>query len=157
MFPRQILSGEFFYIFFIYSALCIDIIPYTGILYLHTRIGYFKYNIRRDTALEENTTVNCCRSTGKSKYRDRNSKEYKSLITRLNRIEGQIRGIRNMVESDRYCVDILTQVTAVQSALNSFNKLLLSQHIKSCVVHDIREGKDEVVDELVCTLQKLMK
>ncbi len=62
-----------------------------------------------------------------------------------------------MVESDRYCVDILTQVTAVQSALNSFNKLLLSQHIKSCVVHDIREGKDEVVDELVCTLQKLMK
>lgn len=107
--------------------------------------------------MEENTTVNCCRSTGKSKYRDRNSKEYKSLITRLNRIEGQIRGIRNMVESDRYCVDILTQVTAVQSALNSFNKLLLSQHIKSCVVHDIREGKDEVVDELVCTLQKLMK
>lgn len=62
-----------------------------------------------------------------------------------------------MVESDRYCVDILTQVTAVQSALNSFNKLLLSQHIKSCVVHDIREGKEDVVDELVCTLQKLMK
>ncbi len=62
-----------------------------------------------------------------------------------------------MVESDRYCVDILTQVTAVQSALNSFNKILLSQHIKSCVVHDIREGKDDVVDELVCTLQKLMK
>lgn len=62
-----------------------------------------------------------------------------------------------MVESDRYCVDILTQVTAVQSALNSFNKILLSQHIKSCVVHDIREGKEDVVDELVCTLQKLMK
>ena len=62
-----------------------------------------------------------------------------------------------MVEEDRYCIDILTQVSAIQSALNSFNKELLGQHIKSCVVHDIREGKDEVVDELVCTLQKLMK
>ena len=107
--------------------------------------------------MEEKNRCDCCCSTGKSKHRDKNSKEYKSLITRLNRIEGQIRGIRNMVESDRYCVDILTQVTAVQSALNSFNKILLSQHIKSCVVHDIREGKDDVVDELVCTLQKLMK
>lgn len=107
--------------------------------------------------MEEKNTFECCCSTGKLKHRDKNSKEYKNLITRLNRIEGQIRGIRNMVESDRYCVDILTQVTAVQSALNSFNKILLSQHIKSCVVHDIREGKEDVVDELVCTLQKLMK
>ena len=93
--------------------------------------GVCKHNIRRDAILEENNTIHCCCSTGKFKHRDRNSKEYKSLITRVNRIEGQIRGIRNMVESDRYCVDILTQVTAVQSALNSFNKLLLSQHIKS--------------------------
>lgn len=107
--------------------------------------------------MEEKNTCECCCSIGKLKHRDKNSKEYKNLITRLNRIEGQIRGIRNMVESDRYCVDILTQVTAVQSALNSFNKILLSQHIKSCVVHDIREGKEDVVDELVCTLQKLMK
>nr|WP_301860070.1 metal-sensing transcriptional repressor [uncultured Megasphaera sp.] len=91
------------------------------------------------------------------KHRDKEGKEYRSLISRLNRIEGQIRGIRNMLETDRYCVDILTQVTAVQSALNAFNKELLAQHIKSCVVHDIREGRDEVVDELVCTLQKLMK
>lgn len=91
----------------------------------------------------------------KTKHRD--STEYKSLITRLNRVEGQIRGIKNMVETDRYCVDILTQVSAAQSALNSFAKELLAQHIKTCVVHDIREGHDEVVDELVCTLQKLMK
>lgn len=97
----------------------------------------------------------CCMSTHKTKHRD--NQEYKRLISRLNRIEGQVRGIKRMVETDRYCIDILIQVTAIQSALNSFNKELLSQHIKSCVVHDIREGKDEVVDELVCTLQKLMK
>jgi DNA-binding FrmR family transcriptional regulator len=93
----------------------------------------------------------------KTKHRDKDGKEYKCLISRLNRIEGQVRGVRAMVENDRYCVDILTQVSAIQSALNAFNKELLAQHIKSCVIHDIREGKDEVVDELVCTLQKLMK
>lgn len=97
----------------------------------------------------------CCMSTNKTKHRD--GQEYKRLISRLNRIEGQVRGIKRMVETDRYCIDILIQVTAIQSALNSFNKELLSQHIKSCVVHDIREGKDEVVDELVFSLQKLMK
>lgn len=97
----------------------------------------------------------CCCHAVKTKYRD--SAEYKMLITRLNRIEGQIRGIKNMVETDRYCVDILTQVSAAQSALNSFSKELLAQHIKTCVVHDVRAGHDEVVDELVCALQKLMK
>ncbi|WP_367881551.1 metal-sensing transcriptional repressor [uncultured Megasphaera sp.] len=102
-------------------------------------------------------SVPCHCGLAKMKHRDKEGKEYRSLISRLNRIEGQIRGIRNMLETDRYCVDILTQVTAVQSALNAFNKELLAQHIKSCVVHDIREGRDEVVDELVCTLQKLMK
>lgn len=135
----------------------IDIIPHTGILYLHTRMGYYEILSKEVFMMDEKNTCECCCSSGKLKHRDKDSKEYKNLITRLNRIEGQIRGIRNMVESDRYCVDIVTQVTAVQSALNSFNKVLLSQHIKSCVVHDIREGKDEVVDELVCTLQKLMK
>lgn len=105
--------------------------------------------------MEPTTDKECCMGTTRSKHRD--SKEYKSLISRLNRIEGQVRGIKRMVETDRYCIDILMQVTAIQSALNSFNKELLGQHIKSCVVHDIREGKDEVVDELVCTLQKLMK
>lgn len=94
----------------------------------------------------------CC---PRQKHRD--EKEYKDLIHRLNRIEGQVRGIKNMVEEERYCVDILTQVSAIQSALNSFNKILLSDHIKTCVVEDIRGGKDEVVDELCKTIQKLMK
>ncbi|MDO5425891.1 MAG: metal-sensing transcriptional repressor [Eubacteriales bacterium] len=79
------------------------------------------------------------------------------MIHRLNRIEGQIRGVRTMVEEERYCVDILTQVSAIQSALNSFNKCLLSNHIKTCVVEDIREGKEEVVDELCNTIQKFMR
>ena len=97
----------------------------------------------------------CCCNTGKTKHRD--TAEYKALITRLNKIEGQVRGIKNMVENDRYCVDILTQVSAVQSALNSFNKVLLANHIRTCVAEDIREGKDETIDELVKVLQKLMK
>ena len=97
----------------------------------------------------------CCCNTGKTKPRD--TAEYKALITRLNKIEGQVRGIKNMVENDRYCVDILTQVSAVQSALNSFNKILLSQHIKTCVVDDIKSGNDEVVDELLNTIQKIVK
>lgn len=91
------------------------------------------------------------------KTKERTPEEYKSLIHRLNRIEGQIRGIRGMVEKNRYCTDILTQVAAVSSALNAFNKELLSGHIRTCVVNDIQEGKDETVDELVSTLQKLMK
>jgi len=78
-------------------------------------------------------------------------------MNRLNRIEGQIRGIKGMVEKESYCVDILTQVTAIQAALNSFNKVLLSNHIKSCVVDNIREGNDDVIDELLSTIQKVMK
>lgn len=93
----------------------------------------------------------CC----KTKHRD--EQEYRSLITRLNRIEGQIRGIRGMVERDAYCTDILTQVAAANAALNAFTKALLSEHIKTCVAQDIRDGKDETIDELVATLQKLMK
>ena len=87
----------------------------------------------------------------------RSEKEYKSLIHRLNRIEGQVRGIRGMLEKDAYCVDILVQVAAVNSALNSFTRELLGQHIRTCVADDIRAGNDEVVDELLKTLQKLMK
>lgn len=94
----------------------------------------------------------CCHKTKK-----RDECEYKDLIHRLNRIEGQIRGIRGMVEKDAYCTDILTQVAAVNAALNSFNKVLLGNHMKSCVVRDIREGKEETVDELLTILQKLMK
>ncbi len=83
--------------------------------------------------------------------------EYKNLIHRLNRIEGQIRGIRGMVEKNAYCTDILIQVAAANAALNAFTKELLADHIKTCVAQDIRNGKDETVDELVATLQKLMK
>lgn len=91
------------------------------------------------------------------KHKHRELVEKKDLMTRLNRVEGQIRGIKNMIEEERYCVDVLTQVTAVQAALNSFNKLMLSNHIKSCVVEDIKNGDLEVVDELCKTIQKLMK
>ena len=94
----------------------------------------------------------CCHKT-----KVRTEQEYKDLITRLNRIEGQIRGIKGMVERDAYCTDILTQVSAASAALNSFTKVLLANHIKTCVAQDIREGKDETIDELVATLQKLMK
>lgn len=87
----------------------------------------------------------------------RSEEQRKKLIHRLNRIEGQIRGIRGMVERDSYCTDILTQSAAVQAALNAFNRELIAAHLHSCVVRDLREGKDEVIDELVLTLQKLMK
>ena len=91
------------------------------------------------------------------KTKERSEKEYRDLINRLSRIEGQVRGIKKMVENDVYCTDILIQVSAVNAALNSFNKVLLSNHIRTCVADDIRAGKDEVVDELVVTLQKLMR
>ncbi len=91
------------------------------------------------------------------KTKERSAKEYKDLIHRLNRIEGQIRGIKGMVERDAYCTDILTQVAAVNAALCSFNKVLLGNHIRTCVAEDIRNGKDETIDELVTTLQKLMR
>lgn len=78
-------------------------------------------------------------------------------MNRLRRIEGQVRGVEKMVENDAYCVDILTQVSAVTAALNSFNKVLLANHIRTCVAEDIREGKDETIDELVTALQKLMR
>ena len=79
------------------------------------------------------------------------------MLNRLSRIEGQVRGVRKMVEDDVYCPDILIQVSAINAALNSFNKVLLAEHIRSCVADDIREGKDETIDELVGVLQKLMK
>ena len=91
------------------------------------------------------------------KTKERSEKEYKDLLNRLNRIEGQVRGIKGMVERNAYCTDILIQVSAVNAALNSFNKVLLSNHIKTCVTNDIRDGKEETVDELVEVLQKLMK
>lgn len=94
----------------------------------------------------------CCKKT-----KQRSEEEYKSLIHRLNRIEGQIRGIRGMVERNAYCPDILIQSAAVTAAMNAFNRELLSNHIRTCVVKDIQAGNEEVIDELVTTLQKLMK
>lgn len=91
------------------------------------------------------------------KYKHREEGEYKDLINRLNRIEGQVRGIKKMVEADVYCVDILTQVSAVSAALNSFNKVLLGNHIRTCVADDIRSGGEGKTNELVALLQKLMK
>lgn len=91
------------------------------------------------------------------KIKMRSEEESKKLINRLSRIEGQIRGIRRMVENNTYCTDILIQAAAVNAALNAFNKELLANHIKTCVAEDIRNGKDETINELVTTLQKLMK
>lgn len=96
----------------------------------------------------------CCCSQRK---KERTPEEYTKLIHRLNRIEGQIRGIRGMVENNAYCPDILMQSAAVTAAMNAFNKELLASHIRTCVAQDIRDGKDEVINELVSTLQKLMK
>lgn len=91
------------------------------------------------------------------KTKKRTEEETKLMVNRLNRIEGQVRGIRRMVENNAYCPDILIQVSAITAALNSFNKVLLSEHIRTCVSEDIREGKDETIDELVTVLRKLMK
>ncbi|MBP3657497.1 MAG: metal-sensing transcriptional repressor [Clostridia bacterium] len=93
----------------------------------------------------------CCRT------KERTPGESRDLISRLNRIEGQIRGIRGMVERDAYCTDILTQVAAASAALNGFTRVLLAEHIRTCVASDIREGREETIDELVATLQKLMR
>ena len=87
----------------------------------------------------------------------RDEKEHKELLNRLSRIEGQIRGIKKMVEDDCYCTDIIVQVSAAAAALNSFNKELLSRHIKTCVSEDIKAGEDDTVDELCALIAKLMK
>ena len=92
-----------------------------------------------------------------ARHKERSPEEYKKLMNRLNRIEGQIRGIKGMLENGAYCPDILVQSAAVNAAVNAFNKELLANHIRTCVVNDIRDGRDEVIDELVVTLQKLMK
>ncbi len=96
-----------------------------------------------------------CNNCAKTKLRS--EKEYKALISRLNKIEGQVRGIKGMVDNNAYCVDILTQVSAINAALNSFSKLLLENHIKTCVVDEIESGNREVVDELVKTMCKFIK
>ena len=94
----------------------------------------------------------CC-----NKLKKRSDEEVRSLTNRLNRIEGQIKGIKKMIEEDRYCVDVIMQVASVQSALNSFNKELLASHIKTCVVDDIKSGNEETIDELCELIRKTMK
>lgn len=103
--------------------------------------------------MEENESCKMCQN----KKKLRSEEERKDLINRLKRIEGQVRGIQNMVENDAYCADILTQAAAVNAAMNSFNRTLLSSHIRTCVVENIKNGDDGVIDELVALLQKLMK
>ena len=95
--------------------------------------------------------MDCCKKTKRS------PEEVKKLTNRLSRMEGQIRGIRNMLESDAYCNDILIQSAAVTAAMNAFNQELIASHLRTCVARDLREGNDAVIDELVDTLQKLMK
>ena len=98
--------------------------------------------------------MDCCCS---GKKKERTEAEYRSLIHRLSRIEGQVRGIRAMVEKGAYCTDILTQSAAVSAALSAFDRELLGNHIRTCVADDIRAGHDEVIDELLDTLQRMMK
>ena len=105
----------------------------------------------QEAEAETESSSCCCR------HKKRSEEEYKSLIHRLNRIEGQIRGIRGMVEKDIYCADILVQVAAVNSALNGFSKELLAQHVRTCVADDLRAGSEEKLDELIKLLPKLMK
>ena len=114
---------------------------------MNTPEGY----IREGEAIM-NTDMSCpCHKT-----KHRPEEEVRALQNRLSRIEGQVRGIRSMVEKDAYCVDILTQVAAVTAALNAFGRELLSEHIRTCVATDLKEGRDEVVDELLETIQKIM-
>lgn len=95
--------------------------------------------------------------SGSDRKSHHSDKMKSNLITRLNRIEGQIRGVKGMVEKDVYCDDILNQLAAIQSALNGVGKMLLEGHLKSCVVERIMEGDREVLDELLITVNKLMK
>ena len=100
-----------------------------------------------------NTDMTCpCQKT-----KHRSEEEIRALQNRLSRIEGQVRGVRGMVERDAYCVDILTQVTAINAALNAFSRELLANHVRTCVATDLKEGRDEVVEELLETIQKMMK
>ncbi len=99
------------------------------------------------------TDCKCC----KMRKRVRNEEEYKKLINRLNRIEGQVRGIRNMLENDAYCVDILTQASAINAAVNAFEREILAQHIRTCVTEDLKCGKVEKTDELIDIISKMMR
>ena len=100
------------------------------------------------------TTPACCCS---AREKHRTEEERKALTDRLSRIEGQVRGLKGLIEKEAYCTDVLTQSAAVTAALRSFERELLEQHIRTCVAEDIREGKDEVIDDLIATLARLMR
>ena len=102
--------------------------------------------------MPEPKRCSCC-----EKHTLRQEEQKKKLLNRLRRIEGQVRGLQAMVEADAYCNDILTQSAAVNAAVNAFNRELLTEHLRTCVARDLREGHEEIVDELAATLQKLMK
>ncbi len=108
-----------------------------------------------DNIIKEERAGACC--CGDERHKERSEAERKDLLRRLSIIEGQIRGIRGMLEKDIYCIDILTQVSAANSALHSFSRALLSEHIRTCVADDIRDGNEEKLEELLKTLPKLMK
>lgn len=115
-------------------------------------------NIEREINMNKNIQTETKSETCCSERRKiRTKEEIKQLATRLNRIEGQVRGVKNMLENGAYCVDILTQVSAITAALNSFNKVLLASHISTCFVDDIKKEKEGAVEELVGIIQKLMK
>ena len=100
---------------------------------------------------EKDTAPSCCR------HKDRTPEEYRALANRLSRIEGQVRGIRAMLDKDVYCADILVQVAAVNAALNGFSKELLGRHIRTCVADDLKAGETQKLDELLQLLPRLMK
>ena len=110
-----------------------------------------QFDIDAELYIPEEEQRECCR------HKHREPQEYEALLKRLSRIEGQVRGVRGMVEKEAYCTDILTQVSAIQSALNAFSRELLANHIRTCVTEGIQKGDTEVVDELVRTVEKLMK
>lgn len=131
----------------------LDIYPYG----VYTARKYKLFGGGNDMMKEEHVPAEDNSSCCSEKHKERDEKEVRDLMNRLKRIEGQVRGIEKMVEKDVYCTDILTQVAAVNAALNSFNKVLLANHVRTCVAENIRNGNDEVIDELVSLLQKLMK
>jgi Uncharacterized protein conserved in bacteria len=119
-------------------------------------------SIRMEERYMEEQKKCCCHHGGEisdveARVRTRTDEEYKKLLNRLNRIEGQIRGVKSMLENDAYCTDIVLQVSAINAALNSFNRQLLAEHIRTCVADDIRNGKDDTIEDLVNTVTRLMK
>ncbi len=111
-------------------------------------------NLENNINTEENDT--CC-STESERKSHHSEKTKQNLVTRLNRIEGQVRGIKGLIDKDTYCDDVITQIAATQAAINSVAKLLLEGHMKSCVLERIQEGDTDVLDEVLITIQKLMK